>query len=73
MLHTRELTDTDKRAGEELHTLAVEVVEVMKETCGKEEFARAYSAVHRMALDTREKRKKHAALEVSGHLFHHDS
>ena len=65
----RELTDPNKTAGEGLHSLAGEVVEVMKGTCGKEEFSRAYTVVHRRALDAREKRKKHAALEVSGGHF----
>jgi hypothetical protein len=60
----RELTDPNKTAGEGLHSLAGEVVEVMKGTCGKEEFSRAYTVVHRRALDAREKRKKHAALEA---------
>ena len=60
----REMTDTNKTAGEELHTLACEVVEVMKGVCGREEFARGYSVAHRRALGVRERRKKQAALEV---------
>ena len=60
------MTDTNKTAGEDLHTLACEVVEVMKGVCGREEFARGYSAAHRRALGVREKRRKQAALEVCG-------
>ena len=60
----RELTDPSKRGGAGLRGLASEVVEVMKGVCGKEEFARAYAAVHRRALEMREKRRKHTALEV---------
>jgi hypothetical protein len=60
----REMTDTNKTAGEDLYTLACEVVEVMKGVCGREEFARGYSAAHRRALGVREKRRKQAALEA---------
>ena len=58
------MTDSNKTAGEDLHTLAHEVVEVMKGVCGKEVFSRGYSVTHRRALSTRERRKKQAALEV---------
>lgn len=57
-------TAANMTAGEELHTLACEVVEVMKGVCGKEKFARAYSVTHRRAMNIREKRKREAALEV---------
>ena len=60
----REISDPSKTAGEALHTLAREVVEVMKGVCGREEFSRGYSLAHRRALSAREKRRKQAALEV---------
>ena len=63
------MTDSNKTAGEDLHTLAHEVVEVMKGVCGKEVFSRGYSVAHRRALSTRERRKKQAALEVCVCVF----
>ena len=60
----REISDPSKTAGEALHTLAHEVVEVMKGVCGREEFSRGYSLAHRRALSVRERRRKQAALEV---------
>ena len=66
---SRELSDPSKRCGESVHSLAGEVVEVMKGVCGREEFGRAYSVVHRRALETREKRRKQTAMEVSGRLL----
>ena len=66
---SRELSDPSKRCGESVHSLAGEVVEVMKGVCGREEFGRAYSVVHRRAMETREKRRKQTAMEVSGRLL----
>ena len=60
----RELSDSSKRAGEELYSLAQEVVDLMKGVCGREAFSRAYAQVHQSATDVREKRRKQAALEV---------
>eukprot|EP00731_Ephydatia_muelleri_P001007 Em0001g1007a len=54
----RELTDANKTAGEELHLLAQEVVEMMKEVCGKETFSKAYAVVHQGVAATRERRRK---------------
>ena len=60
----RELTDVNKRGGDELHTLAQEVVDLMKGVCGKEAFSQAYAQVHQVVLSNREKRRQQAALEV---------
>ena len=64
ILSCREVSDSDKRAGEALHCLAEEVVELVKGVCGKERFSKAYAAAHRKALDTRDQRRQLAALEV---------
>lgn len=63
--HGRETTDSNKTGGEALHSLAQEVMEVMKEVCGREAFSRGYSVTHLRALKARENRRKQAALEVS--------
>ena len=64
----RELSDSTKRAGEELYSLAQEVVDLMKSVCGRETFSRAYAQVHQSATDVREKRRKQATLEVNSFL-----
>ena len=51
-------------AGEELHVLAQEVVEMMKEVCGKETFSKAYALVHQGVAATRERRRKAQAIQV---------
>ena len=61
----RELADSNKTGGDELHSLAQEVVNLMKGVCGKEVFSQAYALVHQMVLSSREKRRQQAALEVS--------
>ncbi len=61
----RELSDSTKRAGEELYSLAQEVVDLMKSVCGREVFSSAYAQVHQTVSGVREKRRKQAALEVS--------
>lgn len=60
----RELADTNHTAGEGLHTLAREVMDVLKGVSGREIFSKAYAQVHQSVLATREKRRKQAALEV---------
>ena len=59
-----ELSDSFHRAGPDLHTLAAEVVDLVKEVCGKEVFARAYADVQQTAVEARERRKKEAVMEV---------
>ncbi len=59
-----ELSDSSHRAGPELHSLATEVVDLIKETCGKDVFAGAYARVQRKSVETRERRKKEAVMEV---------
>ena len=59
-----ELSDSSHRAGPELHALANEVIDLIKEVCGKDTFARAYAGVQKLAVETREKRKKEAVMEV---------
>ena len=51
--------------GEELHNLALEVIELIKGVAGKEVFADAYSQVLLAAQNKRLKRKAQYALEVS--------
>ena len=65
----RELADSTKRGGEELHSLAHEVVDLMKSVCGREAFSRAYAQVHQSVLSMREKRRKQAALEVGFNYY----
>ena len=61
----RELVATEPTAaGEGLQSLAQEVVEEMKKTCGREVFSGAYAEVHQLVLRNREERRKKAALEV---------
>ena len=60
----RELADSNKMGGDELHSLAQEVLELMKGVCGKEVFSQAYAQVHQTVLSSREKRRQQAALEV---------
>ena len=60
----RELADSNKRGGDELHSLAQEVLDLMKGVCGKEAFSQAYAQVHQTVLSSREKRRQQAALEV---------
>ena len=54
----RELADSSGTAGKDLYNLAQEVVELMKNTSGREAFSRAYSEVHQAVLAVREKRRK---------------
>ena len=61
----RELSDTNKTAGEDLSDLANEVVELMKEVCGKEAFSVAYARLRKEMAVVRVKRRGQAALEVS--------
>lgn len=65
----RELADSTKRGGEELHSLAQEVVDLIKSVCGREAFSKAYAQVHQSVISTREKRRKQAALEVSHSVY----
>lgn len=51
--------------GEELHSLAEEVVEVLKGLAGREAFARSFAAVQKEVADVRESRKRRKALDVS--------
>lgn len=60
----RELGDSNKTGGEELHCLAQEVLDLMKGVCGKEAFSKAYAQVHQTVLSNRERRRQQAALEV---------
>lgn len=61
----RELVATEPTAaGEGLQSLAQEVVEEMKKTCGREVFSGAYAEVHQLVLRNREERRKKAALEA---------
>jgi len=59
-----ELSDSSHRAGPGLHVLANEVIDLIKEVCGKDTFAYAYARVQKRAVETREKRKKEAVMEV---------
>lgn len=61
----RELSDTNKTAGEELSTLAHEVVDMVKGVCGKEAFSMAYAHLRKEMAVVRVKRRGQAALEVS--------
>ena len=60
----REFADSNKTGGEELHSLAQEVVDLMKGVCGREAFSQAYAQVHQTVLSNRERRRQQAALEV---------
>jgi hypothetical protein len=60
----RELSDTNKTAGEELSSLAQEVVELLKGVCGKEVFSVAYARHQKEVAELRVKRRGQAALEV---------
>lgn len=60
----RELSDSSQTAGKDLQELAQEVVELMKEVCGKEAFSLAYAHVRKEVAVARERRRGQAALEV---------
>ncbi len=60
----REISDSTKRAGEELYNLAQEVVDLIKNVCGREAFSIAYAQVHQTVSGVRQQRRKQAALEV---------
>ena len=47
-----------------LHHLAEEVVDLMKDQCGKEVFSVAHTAVHQQAVAVRTKRRTEKALQV---------
>ena len=44
--------------------LAQEVMEMVKEVCGKEAFSKAYAMVHQGVTATRDRRRKAQALQV---------
>ena len=67
----RELSDSSKRAGEELYSLAQEVVDLIKGVCGREAFSTAYARVHQSVSGVRDKRRMQAALEVCPCMCHH--
>ena len=47
-----------------LHHLAEEVVDLIKDQCGKEVFSVAHTAVHQQAVAVRTKRRTEKALQV---------
>ena len=47
-----------------LHHLAEEVVDLIKDQCGKEVFSVAHTAVHQQAIAVRTKRRTEKALQV---------
>ena len=51
-------------AGKELHSLAEEVVEILKGLAGREAFARVFAAVQKEVAEVRESRKRKKALDV---------
>ena len=51
-------------AGEELHTLALEVIELLRAQIGREAFAKAYASTQREVQSKRLVRKRQRALEV---------
>lgn len=50
--------------GEELHTLALEVIELLRAQVGRDVFARAYAGVQQEVQSKRLVRKRQRALEV---------
>ena len=60
-----DITTTTNIVGGELHSLAEEVMEVLKGLAGREAFARAFAAVQKEVADIRESRKRRKALDVS--------
>jgi len=50
--------------GEQLHTLALEVIEFLRAQVGRETFARAYANVQQLVQSKRLVRKRQRALEV---------
>ena len=69
----RELADTNHVAGKDLHSLSLEVVELLKETCGKDAFSKAYAIVQKKVIAVREKRRKQAVLEVKNFPLNYSS
>ena len=65
----REMADSNMTGGEDLHSLAQEVVDLMKGVCGKDAFSVAYTQVHQTVLSNREKRRQQAALQVWESVF----
>ena len=61
----RELADHTHTAGQELASLAQEVLELVKGVCGKDTFSQAYAHHQKSVAVAREKRRGQAALEVS--------
>ena len=51
-------------AGKELHSLAEEVVELLKGLAGHDEFAKVFAAVQKEVAEVRESRKRKKALDV---------
>lgn len=66
----REVSDTNKTAGEGLYNLAQEVLDLMKGVAGREVFSKVFAQVHQSVLATREKRRKQAALEVNHCMYY---
>ncbi|XP_065909347.1 small subunit processome component 20 homolog isoform X2 [Dysidea avara] len=60
----REESDIMKAAGEELHLLALEVIELIKTQVGRENFARAYTHIQQEVQTKRLVRKRQRALEA---------
>lgn len=60
----RELADPTHTAGQELASLAQEVLELVKGICGKDIFSQAYALHQKAVAMAREKRRGQAALEV---------
>ena len=56
-------------SGATLHHLAEEVVELIKDQCGKEVFSVAHTAVHQQAAAVRTKRRTERALQVMHRLL----
>lgn len=56
--------------GEELHTLALEVIELLRAQVGREAFARAYASVQQEAQSKKLVRKRQRALEVLWHAVY---
>lgn len=64
----RELADGGRAAGEQLHTLAQEVADLLRSVAGREAFAAAYARVVQATAATRDKRRRQAALQVRAPL-----